>query len=394
MRQNQKWIRLTMTAALLMSVSFQTFGAGPNEAPKQSSYDAETLARLQDNIIEYDEIPNMVHEYNPAISEIWKSYEDTRDDYKRVITELESQYPTIKDTADGYISMGQMLGSQEMIAAGKGLDKSYKGTLQSMRDTVNKWDTSKRNTSEIRKAERQVTSGVQSAMIGYDSIRKNMPMLQTMIQLYERQYQLAQRQVQLGVGTQTDVLSAQKELLSAQAQYASLSAQEDKTRRMVCSLLGQDADANPEIRPIPEFDFSRIEGMNLEQDTGKAIGNNYTLISQRRSALGNTTSQNENRMKAVEEGDQKVTIEMQRLYKDVLDKQAAYQAASVGFEAATAAKDAADRQYQVGYISELQHIGTQISYYQKKAAFESANLNLLQAMETYDWAVLGFAAVD
>ena len=48
----------------------------------------------------------------------------------------------------------------------------------------------------------------------------------------------------------------------------------------------------------------------------------------------------------------------------------------------------------MGLLSDVQYIGTQISFYQKKAERDSANLNLLQAMETYDWAILGFAEVS
>ena len=59
--------------------------------------------------------------------------------------------------------------------------------------------------------------------------------------------------------------------------------------------------------------MTRLEGMNLEEDTKKAIGNNYTLISQRTSAAGKTNAKRENRNKILDEGDQKLTIEMQRL---------------------------------------------------------------------------------
>lgn len=96
----------------------------------------------------------------------------------------------------------------------------------------------------------------------------------------------------------------------------------------------------------------------------------------------------------IDEGDQKLTIEMRRLYQEVQDKKAAYEAAQTGFAAAQLSRDAAERQYQLGLLSQVQYIGTQISYYQKKAEKESANLNLLQAMENYDWGVLGFAAVE
>lgn len=395
MRKNRK-ITAVVLAGMMAVSSFPVMAAptGPGAGPEPDKYDAETLARLEDNVLEYDEVANRVHEYNPDISKAWDSYMEAKEDYQNMLTELESQYKTVKETADSYVSAGKLTGNKTLEQSGKSLDKSYKGTIQGIRDTVNKWDTNKSSTKAIRKAEKQVTSGAQQALIGYDSIRKSITTLETMVKLYERQSEAAQLQVSLGLGTEKDLLSAQSSLLSARSQLASLQNQMDGIRRTVCLLLGYDPDSNPEIASIPEFDMSRIDGMNLEADTTKAIGNNYTLIDQRNSGAGATNSQVANRLKVIDEGDQKLTIEMNRLYQDVLDKKAAYDAAVTGFTAAQASYDAAGRQYQNGLTSELQYLGQQISYYKKKAEKETANLSLLQAMETYDWAVDGLVAVE
>ena len=265
--------------------------------------------------------------------------------------------------------------------------------MESMEDTVSQWNDNK-STGSIRSYERQMTAGAQQAMIGYDTIRQNIATLETMVQLYDRQYQMYTRQKELGLATDKDVLSSYTSFLSAQSQLASLNNQADSVRRSLCQLLGYDPETNPEIRSLPAFDMTRLEGMNLEEDTKKAIGNNYTLISQRTSAAGKTNAKRENRNKILDEGDQKLTIEMQRLYQDVMDKKAAYDAAATGYQAAEASWGAAQRQYQNGLISEIQYIGLQLAYYQKKAAFESANLSLWQAMENYDWGITGLAAVE
>ncbi len=387
---------LMLSVAILAPGVFpvQAAPTGPGAPPERERYDAGTLARLQDNRIEYDEIADLVHEYNPDISKAWDTYMSSKEDYAGIVTELESQYRTVKDTADGYISAGQLMGSQLLISTGRQLTKGYQGVIQGMRDTVNQWDTNKRNTSMLRRAERQVTAGTQSAMIGYETIRQNIATLETMVKLYEQQADMMNRMAALGMATGTDLASANNSLLTARVQLASLSDQQESVRRTLCMLLGYDPDSYPEICPIPEFDMSRLEGMDLEQDTVKAIGNNQTLIAQRTSEKGNTNDQIAARSRMIDEGDQKLTIEMQRLYQEVQDKKAAYEAAQTGFAAAQLSRDAAERQYQLGLLSQVQYIGTQISYYQKRAEKESANLNLLQAMENYDWGVLGFAAVE
>lgn len=405
MRQTRQWMALAAAGVMAVSSAFPVFAAstGPGASAEPERYDAETKARLQDNVIEYDEIQNLIHEYNPTISEGWRMYEDTKEDYANMVTELESQYPHVKDTADGLISQGEALGSMGgemgamgagLVETGKGLDSGYRGTIQGLRDTVNKWDTNKQATKQLRQGEKQMTAGAQSAMIGFEKIRQNIATLETMVQMYEKQVQIAERQSALGLGTESTLLSAKSSLLSAQTQMTSLASQMDSVRRTLCQLLGFDPDTNPEIRPIPEFDMSRLDTMDLEQDTVKAIGNNYTLIGQRTSASGKTSSQIENRNRIIDEGDQKLTIEMQRLYRDVMDKKAAYEAAVTGYTAAEKSREASERMYANGMLSEAQYIGTQISYCQKKAAKESANLDLWQAMETYVWAIDGQAKVE
>ena len=385
-----------VTACMLAVTSVPAFAyspTGPGASPEAGRYSEEELARLQDNILEYSEIQNRVREYNPTISQAWKTYEDTRQDYANMVTELESQYQVVKDLADTYTSAGEMTGNPVLIATAKQLKKGYQSTVESMEDTVSQWNDNK-STGSIRSYERQMTAGAQQAMIGYDTIRQNMATLETMVQLYDRQYQMYTRQKELGLATDKDVLSSYTSFLSAQSQLASLNNQADSVRRSLCQLLGYDPETNPEIRSLPAFDMTRLEGMNLEEDTKKAIGNNYTLISQRTSAAGKTNAKRENRNKILDEGDQKLTIEMQRLYQDVMDKKAAYDAAATGYQAAEASWGAAQRQYQNGLISEIQYIGLQLAYYQKKAALESANLSLWQAMENYDWGITGLAAVE
>ena len=385
-----------VTVCMLAVTSVPAFAyspTGPGASPEAGRYSEEELARLQDNVLEYSEIQNRIREYNPTISQVWKTYEDTRQDYANMVTELESQYQVVKNLADSYESAGEMMGNQVLISTAKQLKKGYQSTMESMEDIVSQWNDNK-STGSIRSYERQMTAGAQQAMIGYDTIRQNIATLETMVQLYDRQYQMYTRQKELGLATDKDVLSSYTSFLSAQSQLASLNNQADSVRRSLCQLLGYDPETNPEIRSLPAFDMTRLEGMNLEEDTKKAIGNNYTLISQRTSAAGKTNAKRENRNKILDEGDQKLTIEMQRLYQDVMDKKAAYDAAATGYQAAEASWGAAQRQYQNGLISEIQYIGLQLAYYQKKAAFESANLSLWQAMENYDWGITGLAAVE
>ena len=43
----------------------------------------QTWAKLQDNVLEYDEIPDLVHVYNSSISEIWKNLRESKEKIDR-----------------------------------------------------------------------------------------------------------------------------------------------------------------------------------------------------------------------------------------------------------------------------------------------------------------------
>ena len=403
MRRKNQILALGLAAVLTAASAVPAFAGyaptGPGAEPEPEKYDAATLSKLQDNVLEYDELALRVREYNPNISEAWRKYGESKEDYQNMLTELESTYDDSMDNIDAVLKplkqaeklMPQLKGTVKQMSS---LKSGYHSLVQGIRVTVTNWDTSKRNTSQIRQYEKQVISGAQSAMIGYNTIVDNKATLETMVDLYQKQCDMYQRMAALGLVNQTDVVSAQTSLIGAKSQLASLQSQEDSVYRTLCLLLGYDPDSGVEIRNLPDFDMSRLDGMNLEADTKKAIGNNYTLIGQRTSAKGETNAQIAARLNTIEEGEQKLTIEMQRLYQDVLDKKAAYEAAMTGYEAAEKSNGAAQRQYQNGLLSEMQYVGTQISYNQKKAAKESAELDLWTAMNAYDWGIEGLATVE
>ena len=399
MRRKNQILALGLTAASAVPAFAGYAPTGPGAEPEPEKYDAATLSKLQDNVLEYDELALRVREYNPNISEAWRKYGESKEDYQNMLTELESTYDDSMDNIDAVLKplkqaeklMPQLKGTVKQMSS---LKSGYHSLVQGIRDTVTNWDTSKRNTSQIRQYEKQVISGAQSAMIGYNTIVDNKATLETMVDLYQKQCDMYQRMAALGLANQTDVVSAQTSLIGAKSQLASLQSQQDSVYRTLCLLLGYDTDSGVEIRNLPDFDMSRLDGMNLKADTKKAIGNNYTLIGQRTSAKGETNAQIAARLNTIEEGEQKLTIEMQRLYQDVLDKKAAYEAAMTGYEAAEKSNGAAQRQYQNGLLSEMQYVGTQISYNQKKAAKESAELDLWTAMNAYDWGIEGLVAVE
>lgn len=367
----------------------RAFAAGPLADKVGSGYDEETWAKLNDNVLEYDEVPLLVHEFNSSISQVWDTLQDTQEELRQNVEELEGYQFKMEHLTEQATADGDMAGIMQYMTQ----DITLGFVIPAMRKASSSI-LSRSTMGSLQKAENQLTMIVQSLMITYDSTMKQRDMVEQLQKMYDRQYQLTLNKQSQGLATLQDVVTAQSNQLSALSTLQTIDGGLMQMKPTLCSLTGWPADADPEIAAIPEVDLSRIDEMDLEEDTRKAIGNNSELISQRSSAAGKTSAGVDARLAVLEEGDQKMTIKMKSLYDDVFAKKSAYEGAKAGFEAAQKQADSYARMYEIGFLSEADYLGTQIAYYQKKAAYVSADTALRLAIETYGWAVKGLVNAD
>lgn len=409
MRKRTYMAGTALVLSLSTVVSGTVWAAGPVATKVNSGYDEETWARLQDDTLEYDEIPLLVHEYNRTISEIWEDLEEMKQTIQSNAEEVESQNRKMKELKDETTKDFQSVVAQNPALLQNEEELAKNPTYQAM---VN-YNTqeyifdlslsalkssaslnSKSTLSSIQRGEDQIVKGAQSLMISYDSLRKQMETLGHLSELYDAQYQLAVNKRTQGMATDADVLAAQINVLSAQNNRNSIESGLLQMKPSLCTLTGWAAGDDPAIAAIPPVDVSQIDTMDLEADAAKAVGNNVTLMELRRLEPGKTNDGVAARLAAIEEGEQTMVIKMQSLYYDVFAQKASYESAQTGFAAAQKSLDSYDRMYQLGLLSKSDYLGAQISYYQKKATCESADLALRLSVETYQWAVKGYASLE
>lgn len=172
--------------------------------------------------------------------------------------------------------------------------------------------------------------------------------------------------------------------VAAKASEAALT----ESRQNLILALGWGYDGNPEILAVPDPDCSKIAGYDLVTDMETAIGNNYDLIDLRHTDSSELGGSKE-KAKQVREMEDSVKIEMEMLYRTVLQAETSYNGNMDGWTAAEAAKSLADRKYQLGMISRLEYLQAEAAWLTAKASREQAAMNLLDAMEDYEWAVKG-----
>lgn len=399
-------------AALALSLAWTVpayageFVPGPGQP-----YDDATMARIQDNVLEYEEIGLLVDTYNQTLKNVRDTYSDTKDDYKDV-DKLKSQIMegsgNLADQAGQLSGMAgtfeELLGYQTMVTPGTYAELVYSSEVlaQQAEQMTLSADSLTAVTPEMLKVKMvdstraALVSGAQSAMIGYEQLLLQKDSLEDSIALLEEVYKSTQTQASLGLATENAVLTARQNLESAQAGRIALDASEVKLRQSLCTLLGWEYDGNPEIRKVPGADVSRISAMDPAADKQAAIDNNYTLKYNRMSyeQLTDGSVEQQNMARTIEDQTAAISASLENLYNQVLQKRNEYQTAAAALELEKTKMEAADRKMSVGTMGRLEYLQQKNSYAARETAVKTADLALFQAMETYDQAVEGNLGVS
>lgn len=399
-------------AALALSLAWTVpayageFVPGPGQP-----YDDATMARIQDNVLEYEEIGLLVDTYNQTLKNVRDTYSDTKDDYKDV-DKLKSQIMegsgNLADQAGQLSGMAgtfeDLLGYQTMVTPGTYAELVYSSEVlaQQAEQMTLSADSLTAVTPEMLKVKMvdstraALVSGAQSAMIGYEQLLLQKDSLEDSIALLEEVYKSTQTQASLGLATENAVLTARQNLESAQAGRIALDASEVKLRQSLCTLLGWEYDGNPEIRKVPGADVSRISAMDPAADKQAAIDNNYTLKYNRMSyeQLTDGSVEQQNMARTIEDQTAAISASLENLYNQVLQKRNEYQTAAAALELEKTKMEAAGRKMSVGTMGRLEYLQQKNSYAARETAVKTADLALFQAMETYDQAVEGNLGVS
>lgn len=379
----------TRMAALVLSAALVLPSASYG-AQKPEDMDEISWARLQDSVLEYDELEERVKNFNPTLQEIVKSINDSYDtvqdsitDYQEAANDFQQLYEEAMDEGD--VMSAYMYQVNRKIALK--MSNSYIQAEKKKATTID------RNTRQYRK---MFTSGCQQLMLAYNKMAVNKATLEKQVELYGAMAAMSGTQGAIGMNTQTDILSADANMHSAQTSLVSLADQMASVKSSLLLMAGWDYDSQVEIGTIPAFDLSSLDEIDYEADKAIAPKNNYTIIGMRNAVPNDYDGDGKYRNKdyaarerGVDQATQQLSITLDGLYLTLFEKKAALQAAQTAFQAAQIKWDGANRKYQMGMLGRAEFLGEEIAYYAAKAAAESADLDMTQAMLNYYWCVNG-----
>ena len=282
MRLHGKRLIAVMLSLLMMhqGTALAAEKATIDRAPRQTSYERERSQEqwktLRDDVLAWEEIRDLVHEYNPTVSALWINYRDNNDtgtydlDYEDVISNIESVYDNALGKSDAGDASAELARKQSLA--------SIDTTIQnSDREVV---------TLGHEKTEVTTAEAIKQQIISIYTTELTSKLNQLAIEQDTKLLEQSRRKLAVGSGTELDVLTAEKTLKDAEVSLQTSLADHIKAKQTVLVNLGWKYDAEPVICEVPEVTDEMINQLNLQEDIQKAIGNSYTLkIDERKMAL-------------------------------------------------------------------------------------------------------------
>lgn len=365
-----------LTLVLCMAMSGQVLAATVDYAPAQTSYErertAEQWATLRDNVITWEELQDLVHEYNPTVSAMWLNYRNNENsgtydlDYDDVLDAIEDTYSNSLGNGDVSDASAEMTRSTSLA----GIETTITNSDRQIVELTN------------QKSERNMTEAIKQQIIAIYTSELTKELDQLTAEYNETKIGVAQRKLQAGTGTELDVLTAQKTAKDAEAALQSATAAATKARQTVLVNLGWNYDATPQICAVPEVTDEMIAAINLAQDTQTALQNNYQLqIDQRKLALAESDGTKNTTQITVTNDENQVQSNMTARYNAVLSAQNDLRKAELNLQnmqttlgrvtrsyaaGAASARDLEDAQYSASaaeYTVKLDRYALQSTYF-------------------------------
>ena len=381
----KKWKQISaccLAAVLAAAAPTGTAWAGSPEFARS----AEEWAKLRDNVMEYDELAGLIHEYNVTVQNNQRDFNEKKN---KTSDEIAQDYrdaaDAIRSSMSGEDDAGSILSDAMSEAQALTLEQQADDSVEDSEIFKMTYD----------QTEKTLVSNAQANMISYHQKVLDLELKQKNRELLAATYDSVALKMNNGMATQMDLLTAQENLQNADAAILTAQSDLENTRQKLCVMLGWRYDASPEIMGIPSADLNRITAMDPSADKEKALENNYTLrINRKKLANSSSNSKKESLQMTIDDNIQRIGASVDSAYKNVIQAQTAYQQASVALDAASKNMEAAERKMTIGTISRLDYLSQQYAYLQAQTAMKNADMDLFQAMESYDWNVNGLASAS
>lgn len=394
--KNRKNLRLRLAAAALAFSMFGNAGlafAAPRvpEDMSQARYDS-----LQDDLIEWDELSDLVTYYSPLFAGMKEISQDSsvgelekvRDAWQSELDDAKREEENLKDELADATDPMQKAELAYAYAYAKAVRTGYQqaraGYGKAVRTAQKKLDAS----FEAQKP--ALVYGVEQIFLGAKQLEQALAIQKKQVEVYQAAYSAQATAVQNGLATQAELLAAQYSLESAKQQLSVTQEQFDSLKRSLGILLGWSAEDAEKLRfgALPDYALDYLDGRDFEADLETAKMSNKTLGAARREQANSSSARRAKEANLADE-EAKLRMEMEALQQKVREERALYDAAKSGLEAARISRDAAERKKALGLVGNAAYEALALQYIAQEAQANIAQMGYVSAVFAYEWALKG-----
>ncbi len=376
-----------LAAGAITALPFQAFA---QQSP-EFAYSSEKWASLRDNKLEFDEIKDLVHEYNPTVIQnaisykdyLTKNRDDVAQDYYDKANEIYSNisYP---DSDDANYGSG--------VAAALRNEQQAESLMEQGDENTDDQATMR---IQYDQAEARLAKQAQGLMITYWTQYYNLDSQKAKIEQAKNAYQSEQNRLAAGMSTQAKVLSASEAVSNAEAALVTAESNLASTKENLCLMLGWSYGADVEITELLEPDQDKIAAIDVNADIQTALENNYAYrLTKKQLTNARTTTVKEKLTETEKNQKETISNSVKSAYDSLLLAQSNYEQAKSALALEEVSMKSADAKLAAGTITKNTYANQKASYTTAQVTARTQKLSLLQAMVDYDWAVNGLANAE
>lgn len=376
-----------LAAGAITAMPFQAFA----QRSPEFAYSAEKWATLRDNKLEFDEISDLVHEYNPTVVQneisykdyLTKNRDDVAQDYYDKANEIYSNisYP---DSDDANYGSG--------VAAALRNEQQAKSLMEQGDENTDDQATMR---IQYDQAEAKLAKQAQGLMITYWTQYYNLDGQKARVEQAKLSYQSEQNRLAAGMSTQSKVLSAKESVSNAEAALVTAESNLASTKESLCLMLGWGYGADVKIAELAEPDQSKIAAIDVNADIQTALENSYAYrLTKKQFTNARTDSVKEKLTETEKNQRETISNSVKSAYDSLLLAQSSYEQAQSALALQEVSMKSADAKLAAGTITKNTYESQKASYTTAQVTAQTQKLSLLQAMNDYDWAVNGLASAE
>jgi outer membrane protein TolC len=328
---------------------------------------AEEKQAISDDIINWDELALIVHDYNPEVRNSWNNYKTNK--YSNDITE-------------SYMNAAENFDSMSNEAANSAQEAMFEAQSYAMQmNADNNVSDSLTNYYSCTMLEDRVLLNTRKLFINYYKTK----LLHDIAVLSEfeasRELTSAENKYSLGAITKVEALNARVDYLTKQSETIVALSNYNQTKQNLLVALGREYKSdNVVIAPFPLIDFNVVIVTNPETDKEEAINNNYQYkIYKRNYSNAQTDSLQSKYQLLINNAEEFIRADIETKFRTLKDSM---NSLMLSQQKALAAEDDFNKiakEYKLGSVSTREY---KTSEYKKEVAQKNAQVAY------YDFAIV------